>query len=374
LGIACLFGLFAAEGLVRAAAPQLTYRFPRGLFVNDKSVAYRLEPGFSGALETPEYTTAVEITSQGLRDDREYGPKAAGERRVLILGDSFVMGVGVEIEETFVEQIEASLGAGAPVAPVRIVNTGVAGYSTRQELAFLESYGQQFAADAVLLGFFVGNDLAENAGTALQVDDGYLVDAAEPEGMLPGGLRRFLGVHSQLYHLLWPLQRRMRGYGHETSEAAHYVAEPYVTDDGQAAALWQPTREALESLIGACRKAGLPLAVLLIPDYAQVVPSAWARLMAAAGPEKGRYEADAPNRRLVQFLESENVPVLDLLPAFRAEPDPKGLYLSLDRHWTVRGHEVASRAAAPFISRWLETTPASAARLAERAEPTVRTR
>jgi hypothetical protein len=96
--------------------------------------------------------------------------------------------------------------------------------------------------------------------------------------------------------------------------------------------------------------------------------------MAAAGSKASRYAADAPNRRLVRFLESKGVPVLDLLPAFRAEPDPEGLYLPLDRHWTVRGHDVATRATVPFVSRWLETTPASGPTLADRGEPGARVR
>ncbi len=367
LSVACLLAILAAEGMVRAAAPQLTYRFPRGLFVNDTAVAYRLDPGFSGRLDTPEYETDMRVTSQGLRDDREYRSKVTGERRVLLLGDSFVMGVGVELEHTFVERIEDSLDAGG--AGVRIVNAGVAGYSTRQELAYLESYGRGFAADAVLLGFFVGNDLSENTGSALQVRDGYLVDAAEPHGMLPEPLRRFLGVHSQLYHLLWPLQRRLRGYSQEARETARDVAAIFVADDAQAGELWEPTREALQAVIDRCRQAGLPLAVLLIPDHTQVVPSAWRQLMAQAGSGEERYAADAPNRRLLAFLEAAGVPTLDLLPAFRSEADPEGLYLPLDRHWTVRGNEVAARATLPFIRRWLDAASVPHLTIAAESEP-----
>ena len=62
LNIAVLcFGLTTAiagaELMVRVAAPQLTYRFPRGLFVADNATAYRLTPDFQGRLTTPEYGT-----------------------------------------------------------------------------------------------------------------------------------------------------------------------------------------------------------------------------------------------------------------------------------------------------------------------------
>jgi hypothetical protein len=79
-------GLMAAvlmlELLVRVFDPQLLYRYPKGLFVNDSITDYRLAPGFSGTLDTPEYSTEVHINSLGLRDSRELQTKLPGSRRI----------------------------------------------------------------------------------------------------------------------------------------------------------------------------------------------------------------------------------------------------------------------------------------------------
>ena len=198
--------LLLAEAAVRFAAPQLTYRFPRDLFVADPAVSYRLRPGFHGTASTPEYRTELRVTAQGLRDEREYGAKPAGVTRVLAIGDSFTMGVGVDLENTLVKRVQGLLGADGAARRVEILNGGVAGYSTNQEVTFLDAYGTAFEPDLVVLGFFIGNDIAENGGEPLAVQDGYLGTAHETHsGTLPVSVRRFLGLHSQLYHLLWPI-------------------------------------------------------------------------------------------------------------------------------------------------------------------------
>jgi len=351
LAFGLTFALLAAELMVRIGAPQLTYRFPRGLFTNDDAVAYRLTPGFEGRLKTPEYRTDVHVNAQGLRDDAVPEVKRDDEFRVLMLGDSFVMGVGVEAEETFVERLEDVIDERIADRDVEIINAGVAGYSTHQAVEFLLAYGAELQPDLIVLGFFVGNDLAENASDPLGVRDGYLSDDKNHGGVLPYSLRRFVSLNSQLYHLLWPLQRRIRGYGGEAQDGARGIAEIFLTDDDAATPRWAPTAHALKRFVAAARGLDVPTAVILIPDHTQVDPFYWNALIGQAGAEQSAYADDAPNRRLLELLQTEGVPTLDLLPAFKAQPDPAGLYLPLDKHWTVPGHVVATEASVSFVER-----------------------
>jgi len=347
--------LVGAEVMVRLLAPQLTYRFPRDLFAADANTSYRLRSGYEGVLDTPEYRTPVRVTSQGLRDDREYLEKADDELRILMLGDSFVMGVGVDLEDTVVEQLEDSLDHRFVNRDVEIVNMGVAGYSTRQALATLEAYGDDLDADLVLLGFFVGNDFSENAGDPLRVDDGYLVNGTRHEGLIPYPVRRFIKLHSQLYHLLWPIQRRLRGHGAaEASESARRIAEIFLLDDSVARPITQPSLDALDDLVQACKERRLPLAVVIIPDHTQVIDDAWDILIGQTGAPDAVYGRGAPSRRIVEFLEARGVPTLDLLPQFRARDDREALYLALDKHWTATGHDLATVAATGFVGEMID--------------------
>ena len=100
-----------------------------------------------------------------------------------------------------------------------------------------------------------------------------------------------------------------------------------------------------------CRRLELPLAVVIIPDHTQVVSSFWKALIEGTGVASAHYHQQAPNRRLVGLLGREGVPVLDLLPAFNAQPRREELYLPIDKHWTSSGHALASATAAEFVER-----------------------
>ena len=112
--------------------------------------------------------------AQGFRDfeDYKYG-ETAGVLRVLSLGDSHTQGFEVRQERTFSEVIERYLrGEGVNA---QVLNTGIAGFSTAEELAFLENEGIRYDPDVVVLGFFA-NDFEDNIKSGLfSIESGALV-------------------------------------------------------------------------------------------------------------------------------------------------------------------------------------------------------
>ncbi|MFT7625116.1 MAG: hypothetical protein ACI9WU_004307, partial [Myxococcota bacterium] len=96
--------------------------------------------------------TRVRISDQGVREDREYAvPKPAETRRILMLGDSFVFGSGVEAAETFSDRFEVERG------DLEVINMGVPGYNSGHAVALLEARGISFEPDGVVL-FLSDND------------------------------------------------------------------------------------------------------------------------------------------------------------------------------------------------------------------------
>ena len=81
---------------------------------------------------------------------------------MLVLGDSFVEGAQVPVEDTVSRRLEPLLAAAAPGRPVDAVNAGNAGFGTAQELLFLEHDGAAYQPDVVVLVYFVDNDLPDN--------------------------------------------------------------------------------------------------------------------------------------------------------------------------------------------------------------------
>jgi len=130
------------------------------LFMQDPRVGHRLRPGASARYTTPEFSARIAINEHGVRDDAPIGPKAPGERRVVILGDSLVLSVQVDLEQTFTKHLERGLNAGSPET-WRVINAGVQGYGPVDTWLFYQHVVDAFDPDLVLMMVFVGNDAIE---------------------------------------------------------------------------------------------------------------------------------------------------------------------------------------------------------------------
>lgn len=103
--------------------------------------------------------------AQGFRDDENYPKeKPAGEFRVLVLGDSHTEGYEARQDKIFAEVLEKRLRAHGIKA--KILNTGISGLGTAEELLFLKYEGMKYHPDAVILAFYE-NDFEDNLKSGL---------------------------------------------------------------------------------------------------------------------------------------------------------------------------------------------------------------
>ncbi len=130
----------------------------------------------------------------GLRDARNFAyEKPRGVLRVLVLGDSHTLGYEVRQEATYAAVLERYLASRG--APAQVMNAGVAGFGTAEELVYLVAQGHRYKPDVVVLGFS-SSDFADNRRSGLFTLDakGRLVDASR--AYAPG-----MGVQRVLYGL-----------------------------------------------------------------------------------------------------------------------------------------------------------------------------
>jgi len=120
-----LFILLLIEIALRLFYPQYPY-YPRYQYVSNEETGYSYRPSFSGTYRTGEYTYQIRTNSVGLRDS-EISAKPDGTVRILAMGDSFTMGAGVALEDTYLKVIERLANAQLEES-FEVVNGGTGGY------------------------------------------------------------------------------------------------------------------------------------------------------------------------------------------------------------------------------------------------------
>lgn len=153
---------FAAAETAEVARLHLDLGGPPGSFWARGIVLVDAETGDTlGRPSEPDFVVRYAFNEFGCRD-RDYPHQAApGTVRILGLGDSFMMGVGVHASDVLTarlrEVLEARAQARGESTRYEVINCGVSGYATREERLFYEGQLRQYKPDIVLLGM-VNND------------------------------------------------------------------------------------------------------------------------------------------------------------------------------------------------------------------------
>ena len=133
-----------------------------GLWEYDRTKGWFNRRNATGTSPIGQGPDAALVTTNalGLRG-ADIGPKTPGTTRVLLVGDSFVFGVGLDEEHTLSARLQRMLGAAG--RPSEVLNLGVAGYSTDQEYVLFRELAERLAPDVVVLvvcdNDFEGNTL-----------------------------------------------------------------------------------------------------------------------------------------------------------------------------------------------------------------------
>lgn len=146
--IGLLIALFIAEMILRAYVPVLG-----PMYRADSITGYSLKPNVSVNHRFPNnYDVHYETNSLGFRNPEITMPKPEGVCRVLGLGDSQTMGIGVERDDTYLSILQTRLQSRTPQSRIEVINAGVPGWGTSQELARLEHMGANLEPDIVIVG------------------------------------------------------------------------------------------------------------------------------------------------------------------------------------------------------------------------------
>jgi lysophospholipase L1-like esterase len=177
LAMAMLVALVLCEVTARMFfdAPPDPTRQPQMGYLTDPDIRYVNVPNQRGWIDDGFVT----IDSLGFRGREVDLPKPPGRLRIVIIGDSVTLGWGVNDADTFPAQAEAILRERFPGRDLEVINLGVGGYDTRQEVTLLERNVARLDPDVVLVGFYSNDvpDTMDDKGPAPAPAPGTVVTA-----------------------------------------------------------------------------------------------------------------------------------------------------------------------------------------------------
>lgn len=362
LAISLALSLAAAEILVRVARPQLRLVIePGGFYEPDPPGRYRLSPGYRGRIyNRAEYSNEIRINQAGLRGS-EVGSSTEETLRVLVVGDSFVFGVGVEDTETFTALLPMHLAREGFEAEG--LNAGIPAFGVPDAESWFRRHGADLDPDVVVLAIFLGNDLVDASPDREEI---LLVDGLLVPSQSSGGLKAWLHRRSHLYVAIKSLFEQP---GFQPLRDKLGLAEPWKmrTLREELGVYKQSARQDLRPAIDATDKAlgrfadlsenlGFELFAVLIPSEIQLATDRWQASLTSLGLDPADYDPSTPTRIFRDLLARHGISTLDLGPPFVAGLSRGDeLYFRLDRHWTRAGHSLAADELARFLALRADT-------------------
>lgn len=290
-------------------------------------------------LEGNGFSVELHTNSAGFRGQRDY-PKerVEGKKRLLVLGDSFVFGWGVQDSEVLAARVEARDPS------YEVLNAGVPGYGIDQIYLTYKHIGREYKSDIVFIGIF---DEDFWRSTRSFADTGH----AKPYFVLTRG-----GRELALKNVPVPPQ-----YSLKTDQFPSVIEQGPVMRVIEKSRVYKAVRPALLKLARNLRlidpdmSREWVLGKAILKQLVDEIRADGARPVLLTVPSQYWAQSSRPTslaRSLQRFAQKEGVDLLDTTPSFVKAVQERGLasyYIPGDGHWNAGGHELA----ADLIFDWL---------------------
>jgi lysophospholipase L1-like esterase len=309
----------------------------------------------------------VRTNSLGYRDRELPRRKPANAFRVVAVGDSVTFGHGVDVQDTWPDQLEHRLAARFPSRRIDVINTAVPGNAPFQEYVDLER-SLALEPDAAVIQFVL-NDVVG----PLNLFRRYGGKGLDYHGVEDVPYWDWLlSQHSGVYLLLKDVSARVR-FGSLTREGARqnavrreaefaWQAAAEESNDPVLVDAWRECLAWLQREVDLCKRHGIAVVLIATPCDFQFTDAS----------------KTYAQRRLAAFAASNDIPYVDLLVPLRARAtaeilarapdeagaDPSGLaarhpaewrafwerhFLDYD-HMTAAGHALVAEVLEPLIA------------------------
>ncbi len=300
----------------------------------DPEIGVRYLPNQTRTMLGPrnEELAQATLNGAGYRGPFPNQPNSADILRIACIGDSFTFGWNVEDDETYPAVLEELLTQEVG-GRFEVVNFGVPGYNTWNELQTYRRIARPLHADVVVIGFHLNDLQPPDAGP--RFSETFFM-------RLVGKTALAEAFHIHLRHRIpWfdsgqtpeakALKRRYK---------RNRVKIQFQPDSDVGRPYWETTMADLRALVQEARADGARVLFVVFPSNAQIARINEAR-KSGLELEAAVAKWSRPQARLARECAELDLPYLDLLPPFLAD---EGLFGKVDYgHPSPRGYQVVAR-------------------------------
>lgn len=389
--VALIIGGLLLGGIVAEVALRIGgYSYPI-FYQTDAERGYAPIPNVEGWfwVETKNY---VKINSAGFRDREHSKEKPANTLRIAVIGDSFSEARQVSMGDAFWSVMEREIQNRAPEGrKIEVLNFGVGGYGTVEELLTLRQRVWEYSPDIVLLAVCTYNDITDNYRPFKNADelpyfkivdgvlvfDGSFLESKKYRYHASALFKAWVAAHNHsrllqlLHHAQYISRERISAWkaSRRTAEAEQTSTEtPVETKPAKTTAdltgvlgiqnmvyrepdnpdwtlAWQLTEALIIQIRNEVKAHGAQFMMTTISTDIQVYPDP--KVRQSMIDQLAVPDLFYPDRRLHDLAVRENIPFLDLAePMQRAADRDKIFFHGFGKeigngHWNEAGHKFA---------------------------------
>jgi hypothetical protein len=331
-----------------------------GYYAPDPVLGWRPRPNVAGRYQ--RFDATFQTNSRGLRD-REYPlARRPGVARIVVLGDSFTWGFGVNDDQIFTKVLERRLGG------PEVINLGVTAFGTRQEIEYLKREGLQYRPDTVILAFCLNDIYRDDRPPAEQYQEHQRSSSRRASAAAMVSLKAWLEEHLILYQLARqaintnkPLVNALVRMGLKDKLLGF---EGLDTNLMPALRVYPPalqrsldqTKADLLELRQILTERNIRFILALIPSAQSIDGRAFRHSIAYTKYEEADFDLEKPYRLFEGFAREHEIEVLDAYPALKLRHEAgEHLYLANDPHFDPAGHQAFAAVLAQYLNGAHET-------------------
>jgi hypothetical protein len=342
----------------------------------DADVGPILAPGQTSRWVNKDYDVVVTTNSAGFHDVEHVPEKAQDLYRVVVLGDSYIEGLQLPIEESFTQQMERWLGSRVKGKRVEVVNLGVSGSGPAQYYRILEKKGLIYKPDLVVMAVFPDNDFwdsdPELSGTVFKPyyvmrSDGTLEYRPPRTDGIGSTLRPWLR-RSAFLHMIraaiasLPLERWFASIGLlAPAGGIERALDQAIVPLGWSVYLSHPpekwisterlTLRMVREAKSLAERNGAAFLVMMIGSVS-AVEARWKEALARyPGADALKWDFERPFTILQEAGREGRFGVVNLTDPFRSDFQTTGRSSAWphDGHWNARGHQLAAEVLGAYL-------------------------